>query len=284
MSGIVLLLSCKDRPGIVAAVTGWVASFGGNITDAQQHTDHQDAMFFQRVQFTPPVDVSVESLAIDFASLAESLGIEYRFCTLPYRPRTAVLVSKHLHCLNDLLGRVHLDDLALDVRFVISNHDEAREICERYGHDFKHLPVPGGTDGRLRQERKLRSLLDDHELDLVVLARYMLVLPAEIVESWRGRMINIHHSFLPSFVGANPYRQAHDRGVKVIGATAHYVSEILDEGPIIAQDVVHVSHRDDVLALTRRGRDVETTVLARAIRSHLEHRVLVFGNRTVVFE
>ena len=284
MNGIVLLLSCKDRPGIVAAVTSWIASFGGNITDAQQHTDYQDAMFFQRVQFTPPDDVSIESLALDFASVARSLGIEYRFCTLPYRPRTALLVSRNLHCLNDLLGRVHLNDLSLDIRFVVSNHDEAREICGRYGYDFKYLPVSDGTDGRSKQERELNTLLDDHQLDLVVLARYMLVLPPEIVELWRWRMINIHHSFLPSFVGANPYRQAHDRGVKVIGATAHYVSEILDEGPIIAQDVVHVSHRDDVRALARRGRDIETTVLARAIRSHLEHRVLVFGNRTVVFE
>ena len=284
MTDVVLLLSCHDRPGIVAGVTGWVTKVGGNITDAQQHTDFHDGSFFQRVRFTPPADAELEDLAEDFASVAAEHGLTYRFCTLPHRPRTAILVSKQLHCLTDVLGRVRLDDLPLDIRLVISNHEEARGITTMFGHRFEYVPVTEVRDGRALQERRVSSLLDPESIDLVLLARYMMVLPQHIVEPWFGRMINIHHSFLPSFIGANPYRQAHDRGVKVIGATAHYVSAALDEGPIIAQDVVQVSHRDDVTALTRRGRDLETVVLARAIRAHLEHRVLVFGNRTVVFD
>ncbi|MFM8969780.1 MAG: formyltetrahydrofolate deformylase [Actinomycetota bacterium] len=283
MKHVVLLLSCQDRPGIVAGVTGWVAKIGGNITDAQQHTDHHDGMFFQRVKFTPPDGSSIDDLAERFRSVAGELNLSYQFCTLPYRPRTALLTSRHLHCLSDVLSRVHLGDLALDVKFVASNHDDGREICEMYGHQFRHLPTED-ADSRAKHEADLLRLLDSRQLDLVILARYMLVLSKQIVEPWFGRMINIHHSFLPSFVGANPYRQAHDRGVKIIGATAHYVSEVLDEGPIVAQGVVQVSHRDDVAALTRRGRDLETTVLASAIRAHLEHRVLVFGNRTIVFD
>ena len=284
MSDVVLLLSCRDRPGIVAAVTAWVAAIGGNITDAQQHTDHEDQTFFQRVQFTPPEEAELNDLQSGFVTLATELDISYRFHVLPYRPRTAILVSKHLHCLSDVLGRVHLGDLPLDVKFVVSNHEDGRDLCGRYGHEFRYLPVGSAASGRKSQEQELGRVLDVRALDLVILARYMLVLPPEIIEPWSGKMINIHHSFLPSFVGANPYRQAHDRGVKIIGATAHYVSEVLDEGPIIAQSVVQVSHRDDVAALSRRGRDVETTVLARAIRSHLEHRVLMFGNRTIVFD
>jgi len=284
MKHVVLLLSCQDRPGIVAGVTGWVAKIGGNITDAQQHTDHHDGMFFQRVKFTPPEGVSVTDLESKFRAVANDLKLNYQFCTLPFRPRTAILVSRHLHCLSDVLSRVQLDDVPIDVQFVASNHDDGREISEMFGCRFIHLPIEAGAATRLEQEAHLSRLLDKQSLDLVILARYMMVLPKHIVEPWFGRMVNIHHSFLPSFVGANPYRQAHDRGVKVIGATAHYVSEVLDEGPIIAQDVVDVSHRDDVAALTRRGRDLETTVLAAAIRAHVEHRVLMFGNRTIVFD
>ncbi|MFM8643912.1 MAG: formyltetrahydrofolate deformylase [Actinomycetota bacterium] len=284
MKHVVLLLSCQDRPGIVAGVTGWVAKIGGNITDAQQHTDHHDGMFFQRVKFTPPEGVSVPDLESKFRAVANDLKLNCQFCTLPFRPRTAILVSRHLHCLSDVLSRVQLDDVPIDVQFVASNHDDGREISEMFGYRFIHLPIEAGAATRLEQEAHLSRLLDKQSLDLVILARYMMVLPKHIVEPWFGRMINIHHSFLPSFVGANPYRQAHDRGVKVIGATAHYVSEVLDEGPIIAQDVVDVSHRDDVAALTRRGRDLETTVLAAAIRAHVEHRVLMFGNRTIVFD
>ena len=284
MGSVVLLLSCRDRSGIVAAVAGWVASIGGNIIDAQQHTDAEDGMFFQRVQFTPPTGASLEDLEQRFAEVAKQLGLDHRFCSLPYRPRTAILVSKHLHCLTDLLSRAHLGDLPIDVSLVVSNHGEAAEISAMYSKPFTHLPVGDTSSARVAQESALATVLDASAFDLVILARYMLVLPPTIVRPWFTRMINIHHSFLPSFVGANPYRQAHDRGVKIIGATAHYVSEVLDEGPIITQDVVRVSHRDDVSELTRRGRDLETVVLANAVRAHVEHRVLTFGNRTVVFE
>jgi len=278
------LLSCKDRPGIVASVASWVTSVGGNIVDAQQHTDAHDAMFFQRVRFTPPAAVALVELEQRFRQVAEELGLRYQFCSMQSRPRTAILVSKPLHCLVDLLGRVQLGDLAIDVQAVVSNHRDAEHVASMHGHRFEHLPVTQGTNARAEQETKLSALLDSMSVDLVVLARYMLVLPPALVQRWAGRMINIHHSFLPSFVGANPYRQAHDRGVKIIGATAHYVSEVLDEGPIIAQGVAPVSHRDDVEVLTRRGRDLETMVLSQAVRAHIEHRVLVFGNRTVVFD
>ncbi len=284
MTDVVLLLSCKDRPGIVASVASWVTSVGGNIVDAQQHTDAHDAMFFQRVRFTPPAAVALVELEQRFRQVAEELGLRYQFCSMQSRPRTAILVSKPLHCLVDLLGRVQLGDLAIDVQAVVSNHRDAEHVASMHGHRFEHLPVTQGTNARAEQETKLSALLDSMSVDLVVLARYMLVLPPALVQRWAGRMINIHHSFLPSFVGANPYRQAHDRGVKIIGATAHYVSEVLDEGPIIAQGVAPVSHRDDVEVLTRRGRDLETMVLSQAVRAHIEHRVLVFGNRTVVFD
>ena len=284
MASIVLLLWCRDRSGIVAGVSGWVNSVGGNIIDAQQHTDPHDAMFFQRVEFEVPAGHSVDELKQSFNSIAERLQLSYRFGVRPYRPRTAILVSKPLHCAMDLLSRTHLGHLALDVQTVVSNHPDASELARLFGVRFDHLPVGDSADARARQESALAQLLDEVQPDLVILARYMLVLPASIVQRWNQRMINIHHSFLPAFAGANPYRQAHDRGVKIVGATSHYVSTELDQGPIITQDVVHVSHRDDVDALTRQGRDLETIVLSRAVRAHLEHRVLVFGNRTVVFD
>lgn len=283
MSTAVLLISCPDRPGIVAAVASWVAGVGGNIVHAEQHTDAQDGMFFQRVEFTHPATTPVETLRQGFDAVARAWSMTYTVNTRPWSPRTAVLVSKPLHCAADILTRTTYGDLGLDVRAVISNHHAAESLAGAHGCNFHHLPVDDVPDGRRRQEEALSTLLDDLQLDLVILARYMLVLPQSIVAAWSGRMINIHHSFLPAFIGANPYRQAHDRGVKVIGATAHYVSEVLDEGPIIAQDVAGVTHRDDVAELTRRGRDLETVVLARAVRAHVEHRVLVWNNRTVVF-
>lgn len=240
-------------------------------------------MFFQRVEFTHAESVSIDSLRAGFAAVAANWGMEFTLSALPWRPRTAILVSKPLHCLADLLTRTKYGDLGLDIRAVISNHPDASELATSFGHDFFHVPLGDGPDARAEQEHVLSTVLGSLDLDLVVLARYMLVLPPALVAPWSGRMINIHHSFLPAFIGANPYRQAHDRGVKVIGATAHYVSDVLDEGPIIAQDVAAVSHRDDVAELTRRGRDLETVVLARAVRAHVEHRVLAWNNRTVVF-
>ena len=279
----VLLISCPDRQGIVAAVATWVASVGGNIVHAEQHTDDSDAMFFQRVEFTHSESVALHTLADGFAAVAANWNMQFSLNELPRRPRTAILCSKHLHCVADLLARTTYGDLGLDVVAIVSNHEDASPLATSFGLPFYNVPVTDGPTGREEQEQTLATLLDALDVDLVVLARYMLVLPPALVEPWKGRMINIHHSFLPAFIGANPYRQAHDRGVKVIGATAHYVSDVLDEGPIIAQDVSAVSHRDNVADLTRKGRDLETVVLARAVRAHVEHRVLTFGNRTVVF-
>ena len=283
MNTSVLLISCPDQPGIVAAVAGWVAGVGGNIVHAEQHTDHHDGMFFQRVEFTHADTVHIDTLQAGFAAVAANWNMDFALNSLPWRPRTAILCSRHLHCVADLLSRTTYGDLGLDVVAVVSNHPDAQPLANAFGHPFMHAPVGDGGNARAEQEQMLSTLLQSLDVDLVILARYMLVLPPAIVSQWSGRMINIHHSFLPAFVGANPYRQAHDRGVKVIGATAHYVSEVLDEGPIIAQDVAHVSHRDDVQDLTRMGRDLETVVLARAVRAHVEHRVLAWNNRTVVF-
>ena len=282
-SSAVLLISCPDKPGIVAAVATWVASVGGNIVHAEQHTDAEDAMFFQRVQFTHSGSTPLVTLSAGFAALAANWDMQFTLNELPWKPRTAILCSKQLHCAADLLSRTTYGDLGLDVVGLVSNHMDAQPLATAHGINFMHVPVQDGPTGRADQEETLAALLNSMNVDLVILARYMLVLPPALVGAWSGRMINIHHSFLPAFIGANPYRQAHDRGVKVIGATAHYVSDVLDEGPIIAQDVAHVTHRDDVAELTRQGRDLETVVLARAVRAHVEHRVLTFGNRTVVF-
>ncbi len=279
----VLLISCPDQPGIVAAVATWVGSVGGNIVHAEQHTDVTDAMFFQRVEFTFAGTTPIDTLTAGFAPLASHWNMSFTLDALPWKPRTAILCSKQLHCAADLLARTTYGDLGLDIAAVISNHDDAESLATSFNLPFHHVAVGDDATARAVQETQLGELLQSLNLDVVILARYMLVMAPSLVAPWTGRMINIHHSFLPAFIGANPYRQAHDRGVKVIGATAHYVSDVLDEGPIIAQDVAHISHRDDVAELTRQGRDLETVVLARAVRAHVEHRVLTFGNRTVVF-
>jgi formyltetrahydrofolate deformylase len=280
----VLLISCPDRAGIVAAVAAWVRDAGGNIVHAEQHTDVADAMFFQRVEFTHDGSQSLDQFAVQFDDVARDFKMTYTLRELPWRPRTAILSSKAVHCLADLLTRSKYGDLGLDVQAVISNHDDHRELVEAFDYRFEHIALNGtDTNARESQEKAIDALLEQLDVDLVILARYMLILPPWFAQKWSGRMINIHHSFLPAFIGANPYRQAHDRGVKIIGATAHYVTDDLDEGPIIEQDVIRVSHRDGVADLTSRGRDLETVVLARAVRAHVEHRVLVWNNRTVVF-
>ena len=240
-------------------------------------------MFFQRVEFTHAGVTAVDTLAAGFAPLAAHWDMTFTLNALPWKPRTAILCSKQLHCAADLLARTTYGDLGLDIAAIVSNHADAQSLATSFDLPFHHVAVGDNATARAEQEAQLGELLQSLKLDLVILARYMLVMPPSLVAPWTGRMINIHHSFLPAFIGANPYRQAHDRGVKVIGATAHYVSDVLDEGPIIAQDVAHISHRDDVAELTRQGRDLETVVLARAVRAHVEHRVLTFGNRTVVF-
>ena len=279
----VLLLQCPDRSGIVAAVGTFVADAGGNVVEADQHSDPSAGLFLQRVEFD--VDGSLDSLRADFAPIAERFSMEWSLRDLAARPRIAVLVSRQGHCLADLLVRDTLGELAGEFVVVASNHDTHAALVERFDVPFRHLPVVSETpEARDAQERALGALLHEMETDVVVLARYMRVLPAWLADNWTQRMINIHHSFLPSFAGARPYAQAHERGVKVIGATAHYVTPELDQGPIIAQQVLPVSHRDDPGRLERRGRDLEAVVLAEALRLHLEHRVIVYGRRTAVFD
>jgi formyltetrahydrofolate deformylase len=275
----ILLLSCPDQPGIVADVAAWVAAeAGGNILDAGQYSDPHHGLFLQRVEFESPT--APADLEARFAPVAERWGMRWAL-HVPAGPRhparLTVLVSRQAHCLYDLLGRCETGDLPAHVVTVISNHDDHARAAERFGVPFHHVPVDG-------QEAAVADVVRATDADVVVLARYMRVLSARFCAEFGERTINIHHSFLPAFVGAHAYRQAWERGVKLIGATAHYVTDDLDEGPIIAQDVVRVSHADTPASLTRRGRDLEAVVLATAVRAHLDRRVIAYANRTVVFE
>ncbi|MFM8846791.1 MAG: formyltetrahydrofolate deformylase [Actinomycetota bacterium] len=278
----VLLLSCPDQRGVVAAVADFIAQNGGNIVHAEQHTDDVEKVFFQRVEFElDGFSLGRDEILEAFSSVSSrfSMAVDLKFTDV--RPRVGILASRQSHCLFDLLTRWRSGELPADVAVVIDNHPDHADLVEHMGVPYVHLPVTADT--KARQEEQVIDELRSRGVDLVVLARYMQILSPKVVEAFRSRIINIHHSFLPAFIGANPYRQAHDRGVKIIGATAHYVTEELDEGPILDQEVARVSHRDSVADLTRKGRDLETIVLARAVRAHLEHRVLVYGRKTVVF-
>jgi formyltetrahydrofolate deformylase len=282
----VLLLSCPDQHGVVAATAQFIAAYRGNIVHAEQHvdpgSDHSGPTFFQRVEFElDGFGLGRDEIVEAFAPTATELGmqVDLRFTDVP--TPTAIMASKQPHCLYDLLTRWRSGELPMDLRLVVSNHPDHAGIADHMGVPYLHLPVTPET--KHDQETAVLAALDEHGIELIVMARYMQILSDRFVAAHPHRIINIHHSFLPAFVGANPYRQAYDRGVKLIGATAHYATADLDEGPIIEQDTVHVSHRDDVPRLTARGRDLETIVLARAVRAHLEHRVLVHGRKTVVF-
>ena len=278
----VLLLSCPDQRGVVAAVADFIASHNGNIVHAEQHTDDVEKVFFQRVEFEiDGFDLPRDQIRAAFDSVAGRFGMTAGLKFTDVRPRVAIMASKQPHCLFDLLTRWRSGELPADVVAVIDNHPDHADLVEHMGVPYVHLPVTPET--KVAQEAKVLDTLQSYDVDLVVLARYMQILSPTLVEAFPARIINIHHSFLPAFIGANPYRQAHDRGVKIIGATAHYVTEELDEGPILDQEVTRVTHRDSVPELTRKGRDLETIVLARAVRAHLEHRVLVYGRKTVVF-
>jgi formyltetrahydrofolate deformylase len=283
---VVLLLTCPDQRGVVAAVADFVARHGGNILDADQHVDVVEGrrLFFQRVEVAGDgFDLAAGAVAGAFAPIAERFAMTVDVRATARRVPMAILASRQAHCLADLLVRWSSGELAADVRVVVANHPDHAALCAGFGVPFVHLPVADGAAGAARQEAAVLETLAAHDVELVVMARYMRILSPTAIARYPQRIINIHHSFLPAFAGASPYRQAHDRGVKLIGATAHYATEDLDEGPIIDQDTVRVSHRDDVARLTRAGRDVEVTVLARAVRAHLEHRVLVHGRKTIVF-
>ena len=277
----ILLLSCPDQTGVVAAVADFIWRNGGNIIDAEQHTDDTDGAFFQRVEFAlDGFDIERERIAETFAPVAERFQMQVRVHFSDERPRLAILASKSAHCLVDLLARSAAHELPADIALIASNHPDHAELAAFHGVDFHHLPV---GDDPVAQDRAMAALLQSERIDRVVLARYMRILSPEFVDAFPNRIINIHHSFLPAFIGAEPYRQASERGVKLIGATAHYVTADLDQGPIIDQDVTRVSHRDSIEALARRGRDLEVVVLARAVEADLENRVLVWGHRTIVF-
>lgn len=279
-----LLITCPDRPGIVAAVSGFLYAHGANITDLQQYsTDPEGGTFFMRLAFTTPhLDLSRPALERAFQDVVASrFSMEWRLSYASERKRVAILVSKPAHALLELLWRYRVGELSMDLRMVISNHPHHQEEVERFGIPYHHVPVE--KDRKEEAEERILALLQEEGVELLVLARYMQILSPRFVAQYPMGIINIHHSFLPAFAGADPYRQAYERGVKLIGATAHYVTEELDQGPIIEQDVVRVSHRHSVSEMKRLGRELERTVLARAVRWHLEDRILVHGNKTVVF-
>jgi formyltetrahydrofolate deformylase len=279
---IVLSLACPDRPGIVRAVAEYVHERGGDMLDSQQFVDRSRARFFMRVHvLLDRPEVDVVRLRSDFAPVAESLDMQWTLTDVQERQRVAILVSRFGHCLNDLLFRWSTGQLKIDIPVIISNHRDLEPQANAYGVPFVHIPVT--PDTRAEAEQELLRLIKEHDVDLVVLARYMQILSDDLCRQLAGRAINIHHSFLPSFKGGKPYHQAHERGVKLVGATAHYVTSELDEGPIIEQEVVRVAHNHDPQDLVVAGRDAECVALARAVQWHSEHRILLSGHRTVVF-
>jgi formyltetrahydrofolate deformylase len=289
-SEFALTLSCQDTKGIVHAVSGLLYQAGCNIIDSQQFGDVQSedatGLFFMRVHFeAPPHLADAATLTALFGHVRDQFSMALSIRALARKPRLLVMVSKHGHCLNDLLFRWRSGWLPVEIPAIVSNHPDHAELAASYGIPFHHLPLPTGASAEAKraQERQVEALVAEQGIDLVVLARYMQILSADFCHFLQGRAINIHHSFLPSFKGAKPYYQAHHRGVKLIGATAHYVTADLDEGPIIEQDVARVDHTLSPEDLTAMGRDVECVVLARAVKWHTEHRVLMNGHKTVVF-
>lgn len=279
----ILLVACPDRPGILSAITGFVSQHGGNILELQEHVETVNDIFLMRIEWEmEPFDCPREEIAPQFQSIADRFSMNWSLHFSDATPRMAVLVTKQSHCLHDLLARYESGQWNVDIPVIISNHDELRPIAERFGIDYYHVPI--SKQNKREQEEKQLDILDEYGVDIVVLARYMQILTDAFISRYRNRIINIHHSFLPAFPGARPYHSAYERGVKIIGATSHYATEDLDEGPIIAQDTVHVSHEDDVRDLMRKGQDLEKVVLARAVWNHLERRTLVHDNRTAVFD
>jgi len=277
-----LLVACPDQRGLVAKIANFIYANGGNIIHADQHTDFAAGLFLTRIEwqldgFNLPRDL----IAPAFSAITQPLQANWQLHFSDTVPRLALWVSRQNHCLFDLILRQQAKEFVAEIKLIISNHPDLKVVAEQFGIDYYHLPIT--KDNRAVQEAKQLELLQQYNIDLVVLAKYMQILSPEFIAQF-PQIINIHHSFLPAFVGANPYHKAYERGVKIIGATAHYVTADLDAGPIIEQDVVRVSHRDDVADLIRKGKDLERIVLARAVRSHLLWRVLVYGNRTVVFE
>lgn len=277
----ILSVTCPDATGVVHAVTGVLAGRGGNITESQQFSSPDSRQFFLRLQFSTAAEVTAGALETELAEVADRFAMTVSLQPAEKRTRTLILVSKAAHCLNTLLFQHSSSQLPIDIVGVVGNHDDLRSLAEFHGHTFHHIPIT--KDTKPEAEARLSALVEELDVELIVLARYMQILSPELCDRLEGRVINIHHSFLPSFKGAKPYHQAHARGVKIIGATAHYVTSDLDEGPIIEQDVARVDHSRAIADFVQRGQDVEAAVLARAVAWHAQGRVLMDGHRTVVF-
>lgn len=287
----VLLIDCPDRKGLIARVAGLLYEHGANIIHADQHQDHELGLFFMRVEWslasglhapTGETRFDLERFRAAFAPLATELDMHWKLSATSQRPRVALFCSQDLHCVVDLLHRWHGGELACEIPVIVSNHRKVENLATFYGIPLEHVPVSAQT--RSKAEARQLTLLERHNVDLIVLARYMQILSPDFVARYPAAIINVHHSFLPAFTGARPYHAAHTRGVKLIGATSHYVTEVLDDGPIIEQDVERISHRDHVEDLVARGRDLERLVLSRAVRWHLDQRILCYGNKTVIFD
>ncbi|MEH2262740.1 formyltetrahydrofolate deformylase [Nostoc sp.] len=277
-----LLISCPDQRGLVAKFANFIYSNGGNIIHADQHTDFAAGLFLTRIEWQlEGFNLPREFIAPAFNSIAQPLGAKWEIRFSDTVPRIAIWVSRQDHCLFDLIWRQRAKEFVAEIPLIISNHSNLKVVAEQFNIDFQHISIT--KDNKSEQEAQQLQLLRQYKIDLVVLAKYMQIVSADFISQF-PQIINIHHSFLPAFIGANPYHRAFERGVKIIGATAHYATADLDAGPILEQDVVRVSHRDEVDDLVRKGKDLERVVLARAVRSHLQNRVLVYGNRTVVFE
>jgi len=277
-----LLVSCSDQPGIVAAVSRFLHDNSGNIVDIDQHVDREEEVFFMRIEWeVAGFAIDREKIASSFAPLAEQYGMDWSLHFSDILPRVSLWVTRDNHCLYDLLSRYDSGELRVEVPLIVSNREDLRPAADRFGIPFHHIPIT--KDNKAEQEQRELELMREHRIDLIVMARYMQILSPRIVDAFPHRVINIHHSFLPAFPGARPYHSAHRRGVKIIGATSHYATADLDEGPIIAQGVTPVSHRDSVKDFIRKGRDLEQTVLSRAVWLHARRRTLVYGNKTIVF-
>lgn len=283
MNKITILIHCKDRPNIIASVTNFIAKNGGNIVYIDQHVDREQDIFFMRLEseFTSEV-FSTESFKLAFKSdLADTFEMKWRVYSSEKKPKMALFISKYDHCLYDLLGRYNSGELNLEIPFIVSNHKDLKPIADNFKIPFFHIPVTKGTKQQAEDEQL--ELLQKHNIDFIVLARYMQIVSSKLIDKYPNKIINIHHSFLPAFVGAKPYHSAYKRGVKIIGATSHYVTEELDAGPIIEQDVTRVTHAHAISDLITKGRDLEKIVLANAVKLHANRKVMVFNNKTVIF-
>ena len=285
MSGAnaILLLSCPDKKGIIAGVSNFIFKHGGNIIHADQHTFLTEKRFFMRIEWElEGFNIPREDIVSAFDPLHREFNIKSDLYFTDEIPRVAVFVSKHIHCIHDLVLRYRMGEFRAEMPIVISNHADLKSLADHFGMEFHHFPIT--PENKREQEKKILILLEEQCIDLIVLARYMQILSGEFVAQYKNQIINIHHSFLPAFAGSQPYHQAYERGVKIVGATSHYVTEILDEGPIIVQDIIKISHRDEVEDIKMKGKDIERMVLSKAVKLHLENRILVHGSKTIIFE